>query len=832
MSVFGKEYGRDLHLIIVVIFIVLFGCFPARASKNDKESKDVAQSVSACPNGPHVQDDKTCYYYHNSPSGWEGAEAKCRSEHGLQVIFKNKPKAVDVLQKVSDLRSSDSTNLMWVGISRSQDGMYRWTDGSTANGAWTNKINTDDKGQGRGCVAVDLDQVTRRGNDVSFYLKDCSASSLSFLCMVDTANAVWTGWGTWSDCSTTCGKGIRSRQRTCLNSNYNSDNKKGEKSCSGDDAEKEECSSSACPVYTWETWGTWTACSATCGEGQRSRSRRCVDSESGGQGRAQCKGDENETARCNMERCAVYSWETWGAWTSCSVSCGGGQRSRSRQCVDGHGVSGGQDRNQCQGDGDQRERCNTDVCSVYSWETWGTWSACSATCGEGQRSRSRRCVDSESGDQGRTQCKGDENETARCNMERCAVYSWETWGAWTSCSVSCGGGQRSRSRQCVDSVSGSQGHNQCQGDGDQRERCNTDICSVYTWETWSAWTTCSATCVGGQRSRSRRCVDSVSGGQGRTQCKGDENEIEPCNTDRCAAYEWETWSEWSACSATCGKGQRSRSRQCVDGASRGQGQTQCAGTGKETDDCSADQQCTAPTSYSWEMWSAWTACSATCGGGQRSRSRRCVDSVSKVEARGDGSCPGLNTRNEPCGRQKCPGPLWQEWGQWTVCGATCGKGVRSRVRTCALQGVTSDQCKGKSSNEHICIRNCKGLSKLELVHQIKSQLTPEKAAKLEKWAEDTTYVQEHIFNAENLQDYAMTGHVMQTLKVADRIACVLKCLSLGGCKSFNFWYGPEAADGAAHACELNSASRDEAIRQVQKRDGFMLYDLSMFIPYI
>lgn len=64
---------------------------------------------------------------------------------------------------------------------------------------------------------------------------------------------------------------------------------------------------------------------------------------------------------------------------------------------------------------------------------------------------------------------------------------------------------------------------------------------------------------------------------------------------------------------------------------------------------------TAPTSYSWEMWSAWTACSATCGGGQRSRSRRCVDSVSKVEARGDGSCPGLNTRNEPCGRQKCPG---------------------------------------------------------------------------------------------------------------------------------------------------------------------------------
>ena len=59
----------------------------------------------------------------------------------------------------------------------------------------------------------------------------------------------------------------------------------------------------------------------------------------------------------------------------------------------------------------------------YDWVTWGEWSACSATCGGGQRSRSRRCRDSVSGNQNQTRCTGNDEETERCNTENCASTS-------------------------------------------------------------------------------------------------------------------------------------------------------------------------------------------------------------------------------------------------------------------------------------------------------------------------------------------------------------------------------------------------------------------------
>ena len=58
-----------------------------------------------------------------------------------------------------------------------------------------------------------------------------------------------------------------------------------------------------------------------------------------------------------------------------------------------------------------------------------------------------------------------------------ADYDWETWGDWSVCNATCGGGQRSRSRGCLDSVSGSQDQSQCKGNGEQTESCNTHTCA-------------------------------------------------------------------------------------------------------------------------------------------------------------------------------------------------------------------------------------------------------------------------------------------------------------------------------------------------------------------
>lgn len=66
--------------------------------------------------------------------------------------------------------------------------------------------------------------------------------------------------------------------------------------------------------------------------------------------------------------------------------------------------------------------------------------------------------------------------------------------------------------------------------------CLFDVAD-YEWERWGEWGACNATCGGGQRSRSRRCVDSVSRSEDRSQCTGKDEETEPCNTENCEGME-------------------------------------------------------------------------------------------------------------------------------------------------------------------------------------------------------------------------------------------------------------------------------------------------------
>ena len=48
--------------------------------------------------------------------------------------------------------------------------------------------------------------------------------------------------------------------------------------CSGDSMQFEPCrNQGSCPF--WATWGEWSACSTTCGEASRSRSRECIKDE-------------------------------------------------------------------------------------------------------------------------------------------------------------------------------------------------------------------------------------------------------------------------------------------------------------------------------------------------------------------------------------------------------------------------------------------------------------------------------------------------------------------------------------------------------------------------
>merc|ERR1719462_875999 len=94
---------------------------------------------------------------------------------------------------------------------------------------------------------------------------------------------------------------------------------------------------------------------------------------------------ETETRACSLISCPVRItlWCQWTSYGECSRTCGGGTRSRTRQCT---------------GFCDRKEEvqtipCNTAACpDLRIYSRWSEYSECSQTCGGGVQSRTRTCM--------------------------------------------------------------------------------------------------------------------------------------------------------------------------------------------------------------------------------------------------------------------------------------------------------------------------------------------------------------------------------------------------------------------------------------------------------
>ena len=60
----------------------------------------------------------------------------------------------------------------------------------------------------------------------------------------------------------------------------------------------------------------------------------------------------------------------------------------------------------------------------------------------------------------------------------------------------------------------------------------------------------------------------------------------------------------------------------------------------------------------WGSWSSWSSCSATCGGGQRTRQRLCSN---PLPSGGGNDCTGLNSEQQTCNTADCPGKTSEEF---------------------------------------------------------------------------------------------------------------------------------------------------------------------------
>ncbi|KAK2574393.1 Ectin [Acropora cervicornis] len=104
----------------------------------------------------------------------------------------------------------------------------------------------------------------------------------------------------------------------------------------------------------------------------------------------------------------------------------------------------------------------------------------------------------------------------------------------------------------------------------------------------------------------------------------------------------------------------------------------------------------------WSVWGAWSPCSATCGDGQRSRSRSCTN---PPPSGGGADCVGASQEIEGCNRRSCEGiGGWSNWGQWSACSESCNIGIQARTRTCTNPPPTIPEggCEGSAFETQIC----------------------------------------------------------------------------------------------------------------------------------
>ncbi|XP_012939340.2 coadhesin [Aplysia californica] len=172
-----------------------------------------------------------------------------------------------------------------------------------------------------------------------------------------------------------------------------------------------------CPVHGgWSLWSSYTLCSTTCGRGVRERSRSC-DSPRPQYGGDKCDGPANQKQQCyGGKPCPVDGgWSSWTNFGYCRAPrCGRGYQIRSRSCSKPRPAHGGKP---CPGQQYERIACHNDHdCPKNgSWCGWSQWNQCSSSCREDAplQARQRICA-CPAPRNGGAECQGDSFQVQDC----------------------------------------------------------------------------------------------------------------------------------------------------------------------------------------------------------------------------------------------------------------------------------------------------------------------------------------------------------------------------------------------------------------------------------
>ncbi|XP_074059697.1 A disintegrin and metalloproteinase with thrombospondin motifs 18 [Macrotis lagotis] len=228
------------------------------------------------------------------------------------------------------------------------------------------------------------------------------------MCNVFSCPAYWAP-GEWSSCSQSCGGGQQSRLIQCVQKrSFQKEEVVLHSQCPvTTPSQIQVCNNHACPPE-WNP-GPWSQCSKTCGRGVKKREIYC---QSPARGDVlpdnMCDSSSKPEAHegCVLGRCPRNDRLQWvvSSWSECSASCGTGIKKRVVQCSE-KGLPGKlmtfperRCRHIKKPEVDLEEACHQGACPVPLRPTlvarWysSPWQQCTVTCGGGLQTRTVQCL--------------------------------------------------------------------------------------------------------------------------------------------------------------------------------------------------------------------------------------------------------------------------------------------------------------------------------------------------------------------------------------------------------------------------------------------------------
>lgn len=173
--------------------------------------------------------------------------------------------------------------------------------------------NTETMSRGRTVKTVSQNWVSAPCRDESQY-RLCSEDPQS----IETCtNCLVSQWTPWSECSTSCGEGVKVRTRVVNKPPLNGNNSTCPGLIENMSCNKEvECPNGSCELGQWSDW---SPCTVTCGSGTTVRNRLVMGMN--------CTEPAMESKNCNLSDCGDISqscmavMSVWSNWSACSEKC-------------------------------------------------------------------------------------------------------------------------------------------------------------------------------------------------------------------------------------------------------------------------------------------------------------------------------------------------------------------------------------------------------------------------------------------------------------------------------------------------------------------------------